>query len=632
MPSNDTIRLVQMEVRPGSPRENLRRMLAALDEARRAGVGSVAFPELAIPGYLLGDEWERPSFLRECEQCGEELRLASQGLTVFFGNVGLEWQRHNEDGRVRKYNALFVAEEGRFIAPEGSDLPFVVKTLMPNYREFDDSRHFYDTRKLAQERGVPVAALIRPVLTRCGRVGALLCEDAWDQDYPVSPLSILGGHGATWFLNLSCSPFTVNKNSKRHRVFSAAARKLGRPILYVNNVGLQDNGKTVFTFDGSSCAYDAAGAVVARAAPFREMTLDCPLAAHPAGGEGEAFPADGVAMITAALQYGTRQFMERCGVQRVVVGASGGIDSAVVAALHARVVPVENLILVNMPSRFNSRTTISLARELATRLGCGYAEVSIEESVALTRTQLDGLGVQWPGLKRPLALDDFSLENVQARDRSARLLAGVAAACGGVFTCNANKAEMTVGYTTLYGDLGGYLATIADLWKGEVYAVGRYLNESVYGREVIPEGVFSVTPSAELSVAQAVDEGKGDPLIYPYHDRLFRSWVEEWNRTTPEEILQWFLEGTLEQRLGYEGKVSELFKTPADFVADLERWWRQYQGMGVAKRIQAPPVLAVKRRAFGFDHREAQLGARYTARYAQLKTQVRDQSCWPTPA
>jgi NAD+ synthase (glutamine-hydrolysing) len=198
----------------------------------------------------------------------------------------------------------------------------------------------------------------------------------------------------------------------------------------------------------------------------------------------------------------------------------------------------------------------------------------------------------------------------------------VAASAGGVFTCNANKSELTVGYSTLYGDLGGYLANIADLWKGEVYALARHLNDKVFGRPVIPEGIFTVTPSAELSAAQNVDEGKGDPIQYPYHDCLFRSWVERWDRATPEDILDWYAAGELEQRLEYAGRVSDHFPDTGTFIADLERWWNQYQGMGVAKRIQAPPVLGVKRRAFGFDHRESQLGTRYTTRYQDLKDRL----------
>jgi len=615
------IRVVQGEVLPGRPRENVTRMLESVAQARRAGRDAVVFPEMAVPGYLLGDEWERPAFLRECEACGELLREASRDIAILFGNVGLDWHKHNEDGRVRKYNACFVAAGGRFLGPEGGPYPFVVKTLMPNYREFDDSRHFHDTRKLAQELGCATETLIAPVRMGDWRIGAMLCEDGWDTDYILSPLRILASKGADFLVNASASPFTFDKNHKRHRVFSAAATAARRPLVYVNHTGLQNNGKTVFTFDGSSCVYDGHGNVLEGPAAFEEGVLDVDL---PRGGGGAfgtplRLQRDSVATLDKAIRYGTERFLKQCGVDRVVVGASGGIDSAVVAALYRRILPPDRLLLVNMPSRFNSGTTIGLARQVAVNLGCGYVEVPIEESVQWTKRQLDGLEVAWPGQTRRLGLSETVLENVQARDRAARVLSAVAAAFGGVFTCNANKSEMTVGYTTLYGDLGGYLGNIADLWKGEVYALGRHLNAEVYGRAVIPEGSFAVVPSAELSPAQAVDEGKGDPLVYPYHDCLFRSWVEAWNRVTPEEILEWYQAGVLEQRIGWDGRIGELFATPAVFIADLERWWNLYQGLGVAKRIQAPPVLGVKRRAFGFDHRESQMGPRYTERYRELK-------------
>ncbi len=609
-----------MEVLPGRPVDNTKKILARIAEARAASVDLIIFPEMAIPGYLLGDEWERPAFLRECEACGEEVRAAAAGITVMFGNVGLDWQRRNEDGRVRKYNALFVAESGCFVGPAGFPYPFVIKTLLPNYREFDDSRHFYDTRKLAAELGVGLKDLVSPVPTSVGRIGAVLCEDAWDLDYTVSPIGILAEKGVDFVVNASCSPFTFNKNDKRNRVFAAVASRLGCPLVYVNNTGIQNNGKTVFTFDGASCVYDGKGGRVGSLPPFVEGVIDCSLPLDGASSTGAAvIRHDDMATLFEAIRYGTERFMQVCGVSRVVVGASGGIDSAVVAALYRCILPPDRLLLVNMPSRFNSKTTITLARELAVNLGCGWLDIPITESIRLTRAQIDGVEVQWPDGVRRMVLTDVQMENVQARDRSSRILAAVAAACGGVFTCNANKSEMTVGYTTLYGDLGGYLANIADLWKGEVYELGRYLNEQVFDHPVIPEGIFTLTPSAELSAAQAVDEGKGDPLIYPYHDCLFRVWVEEWNRNTPEEILEWYRAGTLEKRLGYNGRVSDLFPTPAEFIADLERWWNLYQGMGVAKRIQAPPVLAVKRRAYGFDHRESQMGARYTRRYEHMK-------------
>ena len=625
-PASVKLHLVQMEVLPGRPVENTARILQRVNSARAAGAELVVFPEMAIPGYLIGDEWERPAFLRECEACGREVCAASAGVTVAFGNVGIDWQKRNEDGRVRKYNALFVAENGRLIGPDNrSGYDFAIKTLLPNYRQFDDSRHFYDLRKLAAELGRPVNDLLAPVRTSRLALGCVLCEDAWDLDYALSPLGMMAQHGVDLFLNASCSPYTVNKNHKRNRVFSAVAERLRRPLAYVNNVGIQNNGKTVFTFDGASCVYDGHGHQIAARQAFEETVLTCDV---PLGGEPFGTPIDlrddGIADLYAAVRYGTARFLALCGARRVPIGISGGIDSSLVAALYSRILPPEDVLLVNMPGAHTSPTTRALARDLARNLGTYYAEVPIMDSVRVTTGQLDGIAIaSLDGrMSRKLELGGLLVENVQARDRSARVLAAISAAFGSVFTCNANKSEVTVGYTTLYGDLAGYLANIADLWKGEVYAMARHINEQVFGRQAIPQGCFDIVPSAELSPAQNVDEGKGDPLIYPYHDCLFRSWVESWNRTTPEEILMWYAEGVLEAKIGYAGRVAALFPDARAFVTDLERWWNAYQGLGVAKRIQAPPVLAVKRRAFGFDHREAQMGARYTRQYEGLKARL----------
>ncbi len=627
LPGTVRTRLAQIEVIPGRPVANTRRMCDLIDEAHRDGVELLVFPEMAIPGYLLGDEWEYAAFLRECERCGNLIRERATGLVVVFGNVAVDWRRRNEDGRARKYNALFVAERGQFVGPADAPYPFAIKTLLPNYRQFDDSRHFFDLRKLAYEEGRPLAELLRPVRTARFTLGCVLCEDAWDMDYAVSPLAMLARDPTIdLFINASASPFTLNKNHKRNRVFAAHARRLGRPLVYVNHVGIQNNGKTVYTFDGKSSIYDGAGLHVPCGQPFADTTLtfDIPLAPGVAFGTEPGLDEDTTADMWTALTYGTRRFLAACGCDRVVIGASGGIDSALVAAIHAQVLTPERLLLVNMPSRYNSPTTRGLARRLAANLGCFYADIPIEDSVALTVRQVDGLRIADAGDTRELtlSLSDFARENVQARDRSARVLAALAGAFGGVFTCNANKSEMTVGYTTLYGDLGGYLAAIGDLWKTQVYELARHVNTVVAGRPLIPEGSLTVTPSAELSAAQNVDEGKGDPLVYAYHDCLFASWVEWWNRVTPEEILAWHADGSLAERIGYPGRLDALFADTAAFIADLERWWTLYEGMGVAKRIQAPPVLAIKRRAFGFDHRESQMGPRYTERYLELKQRL----------
>lgn len=665
-----SIGMAQMEVFPGEPARNAAAMLEIIAAARAWGPDLLAFPEMCLPGYLLGDMWERPAFLRECEHWTRELVSATKGggPAVVFGTVAVDWKAKGEDGRPRKYNGYVSAQGGRALRHPGLDRPYGIKTLLPNYREFEEPRHFHDTRKLALESGRSLASLLEPVTFKLGgravRAGIILCEDAWDDDYAQKPLDILGRKGCDLFLNLSCSPFTQGKNQKRHRVFSQRAARLGRPLFYVNAVSLQNNAKTLFTFDGRSTAYGPDGAVIAEMAAYspsvetvrlewirkpgargigiRGTGASGPKAvlAPTADGQGSApripdgLPPSGpvrIREIHQALLYGAAAYLKASGIAKVVVGASGGIDSAVAAALYSEILPAENLLLVNMPSRFNSATTRNLAADLAGNLGCLYAEVGIEDSVAVTRAQMDGLEARSRDgrLSARISLEGLALENVQARDRSSRILAALSAGFasagsgsagnGAVFTCNANKAELTVGYSTLYGDLGGYLALIGDLWKGEVYALGRLINEEA-GREIIPEGSFTVVPSAELSANQAVDEGKGDPLAYPYHDRLFFAFVQRWNRATPEEILEWYRDGSLNRNLGMEGMDAySLFPEAGAFIRDLEKWWDLYSGLAVAKRVQAPPILALSSRAFGFDHRESLGRPFYSSRYLELK-------------
>ena len=624
------IALAQMRVIPGHPSRNTETMLRMITKAKQQDADLVVFPEMAISGYLLGDTWEQTSFLEDCEECGREIIAASKEVAVIFGNVAVDWAKKNNDGRVRKYNAFFTAQDGRLVAPDAMPYPFAVKTLMPNYREFDDTRHFFSLQKLAKELGVATENLISPVRLsvhdREYAFGCLLCEDGWSDDYGLSPMKILREKDRPdFFVNISSSPYTLGKNAKRHRVFSRLAAEAGAPLFYVNNVGVQNNGKTVYTFDGSNAAYDARGILRLSGAPYEEAIYVFDLETLSERKPVTIAEEPEAAYIFRALSYGVRLFLESIGMKRVVVGASGGIDSAVAAALYARVLPPENLLLVNMPSVYNSETTKGLARRLAENLGCRYATIPIQPSVELTIRQLESATVEnlFDGTTEQLSVSSFMAENIQARDRSARVLAGLAAAFGGGFTCNANKAETTVGYSTLYGDQSGFLSALADLWKYQVYDLARYLNESVYKHEVIPQETIDIVPSAELSDQQNVDKGQGDPLRYPYHDYLFRSFVERWQKATPQDILEWYAEGTLEKELGCApGLVAKYFPTAKDFIDDLERWWNQFSGLAVAKRIQAPPVLAVSRRAFGFDHRESQNGPYYTKKYKTLKSKL----------
>ena len=309
------------------------------------------------------------------------------------------------------------------------------------------------------------------------------------------------------------------------------------------------------------------------------------------------------------LRWQLQTILQTLSLRDVVIGLSGGIDSTVNALLYQSVVEKDHILGVTMPSSYTSSVTRSIAKQLAKNSGISLLTVPIKESVEATRTQLETIA-KATGVS--LSLDGLPYENLQARDRTSRVLATIASARGAIFTCNANKTETTVGYGTMYGDIAGALAATADLWKHEVYELSKDLDDFM-GGGIIPREVFTVPPSAELSSAQDVTKGFGDPLIYPYHDYLFASWIQD----TPlslAEILECYEEHTLTKRLGATVEVETLFADADAFVADLERWWTLYRGLSIAKRVQAPPILAAGPYPFG-KYREAQGEPRYSDRY-----------------
>ena len=332
---------------------------------------------------------------------------------------------------------------------------------------------------------------------------------------------------------------------------------------------------------------------------------------------------DEPAILYKTIRYGTELFLKQTGIKRMVLGASGGIDSAVTAALFTDILGPHQVLLVNMPSRYNSELTKKLAQQLAENLGCCYTIVHITDSITHTVEQLyTPIHNYTTNRDFKVELNGLMYENIQARDRGSRILAGFSAAFKGGISCNANKAETTVGYGTFYGDLIGLFCPLGDLWKHQVYALGKYINEYVYKRKVIPEPIFTIRPSAELSREQMVGNG-GDPLIYEYHDYLLNSFVENWEKASPAEILKHYIDQDLETFLGCkEGIVSQLFPSHAAFCQDLEHWYGLFTGLAVAKRIQAPPVLSISRRAFGTDYREAQLTSYYSMEYKELKDKL----------
>ena len=623
------IALVQMDVQPGRPDVNTARMLEHLATARAGGAELVVFSELCVTGYILGDLWEVDSLVEDFAAYSDEIRRSSRGLTVVFGNVAVDPNRIGEDGRRRKYNAVHVCHDGRYVGrPElpAAGFPSGVqpKTLHPNYRFFDDDRHFYSVRKLSDESGRPIEDWLVPFEIeaedgRRFRFGVQLCEDIWCQDYRyagdiLDSLHVYHRRGAQAVFNLSSSPWTWQKNDKRNRTVREVLARSPVPLLYVNHVGAQNNGKNIIVFDGDTTVYDSSGAIQARATPWREEVVHvrAPSRVAPSHSEVEGF--------YHGILSGLRHFDQlRGGEGRYLVGVSGGIDSSVVACLLTIAFGPDRVFAVNMPTRFNADVTRDNARALCEALKLVYASYSIQglyEHVADTikGARLAGAEGEYTGL-----VD----ENIQARIRGADILPGLAAKFGLVFTNNGNKTELALGYATLYGDVNGAVAPIADLYKTQIYALARHLNQARFGREVVPSNLYdgTVVPSAELSDDQDVTRGLGDPIKYGYHDAVLRQMIEY--RHHPLDFLRWYLNRELLDRLEWRDEVrfQAYFPDSGAWVADLE-WVDRQLRASYFKRVQAPPIIVLSKRAFGFDLRESQLSSYRPRDYAAVRKQV----------
>ena len=649
-----------MEVRAGRPDLNVRSMLGFVERAREAGAAIVAFPEMSIPGYILGDAWEIDALVEDYERWSTAIRDASRGIAVVFGNVAIDRESIGEDGRLRKLNAAWVCHDGRFIARPGlpAALPHGVhpKTLHPNYRFFDDDRHFYSLRKIAGETDTRITDWMIPYEIPAGsgvvRLGVQLCEDIWHQDYrhcheTLDTLKSWHRAGADLVINLSASPWTWQKNDKRNRVVREAMASAPVPFFYVNKVGAQNNGKNILVFDGDTSAYRTDGSLAGRAPPWREAMLvvegsratvfvhgesasnrpanvsdrapNVPARAEAApAGTGivragvEAAPArTEIEAIHDAIVTGLRHLDHLRGRDnRFLVGVSGGIDSSVVACMLRIAFGPERVFAVNMPTRFNAGITRENARSMCESLGIDYLSCPIEELYGALSARIEAIEFA----REPGAYTRLVDENIQARIRGSDMLAGIASKCGFIFTNNGNKTEVALGYATLYGDVNGAVAPIADLYKTQVFALARHLNDAVFRREVIPRNLIDgdTVPSAELSDAQDVTRGLGDPIKYGYHDALLRQMIEY--RRHPLDFIEWYRAGELLERIGWndEARFKQYFPEPRSFVDDLE-WLDAQVRVNCFKRIQAPPIIVLSKRAFGFDLRESQLPA-YTPR------------------
>ena len=559
--------LAQINTVVGDLDGNRDRILTRLAEARDAGADLVLFPELAVTGYPPEDLLLRPSFLRAAEQSLGLVAREARRVTALVGAPLL-------DGDL--FNACAVCADGEVKG-------FYRKRFLPNYGVFDEDRYFQAGRDL--------------LLLRFGEtlVGPTICEDIWQPGPPATELALAGAHVLA---NISASPFHLGKGREREQMLATRARDNVCWVALVNAVGAQDE----LVFDGHSVVLDQDGDVVVRGPAFEEALLVVDidpsttiarrlsdarrraLAREQLGAVdppvidiGAALPTNGkpavpvvaplleeLEQMRLALELGLRDYAQKNGFQEVVLGISGGIDSALTAALACEALGPEHVVCVSMPSRYSSDGTRADARRVAESLGARYLELSIEPVVeSLNAVLAEPFAGTEPGLAE---------ENLQARARGVILMA-LSNKFGWLLLATGNKSELSVGYATLYGDMAGGFALLKDVYKTDVFRLARHLNERA-GGELIPASVIERAPSAELRENQ-LDQDSLPP--YDILDRVLEAYVE--HDLSREELSD----------DGFEPGLVERALTMVDRA--------EY------KRRQAPPGVKLRPKAFGRDRR-----------------------------
>jgi NAD+ synthase (glutamine-hydrolysing) len=561
------IALAQMNTIVGDLDGNRERIVRRLGEAREAGADLVLFPELAVTGYPPEDLLLRPGFLRAAARTLEEIASQTHGITALVGTPQLDRDL---------FNACAVCSDGAVKA-------MYRKQFLPNYGVFDEDRYFQPGREL--------------VLLRCGEtlVGPTVCEDIWQPGPPATDLALAGAHVVA---NISASPFHLGKGAEREEMLATRARDNSCWIAFVNAVGAQDE----LIFDGHSLVLDQDGRIVARAPAFEEALIvvdvdattaigrrlrdarrralarargslpDPPVIEVPQAQKTTRRPAEPVVaplldeleQMRLALELGLRDYVEKNGFREVVLGVSGGIDSALTAALAAEALGPERVVCVSMPSQFSSEGTKADAKHVAENLGARYVEIPIHRVVEAIDAALAGTftGTE-PGIAE---------ENVQARARGLLVMA-LSNKFGWLTLATGNKSELSVGYATLYGDMAGGFALLKDVYKTDVFRLAQHLNERA-GRELIPQSVIDRAPSAELRANQ-LDEDSLPP--YPKLDEVLQAYVE--------------LDSSREE-LTTDGFDPEVVDRAVEMIDRAEY-----------KRRQSPPGVKLRPKAFGRDRR-----------------------------
>ena len=533
------IALAQINTTIGDMTGNRDRLLTAYQRGTAAGADVVVTPELAITGYPPRDLLLRRSFVEQNLRVLNELAAATGPAGLVVGFVG----RHDSRPGREATNSVALLSEGKIQAIRH-------KMLLPTYDVFDEDRYFEPAAENA------------PVEFRGRKLGLTICEDIWnDEDfwrerrYRRNPCRDLAQAGAELILNCSASPWHLGKTRTRHDMVSSMARHIGRPIVYVNLAGGNDE----LVFDGQSLAFDAAGRLVARGAAFAEdfLVVDLDRAAPLTLTE----PSD-EEQVYHALVLGLRDYLHKCGFKAAVLGLSGGIDSALTACLAVAALGRENVRGVSLPSQYSSQGSLDDARALAENLGIKYHVIPIQSPFEAVKGQLRELFAGRP--------EDVTEENIQARLRGVILMA-LSNKFGELLLTTGNKSESAVGYCTLYGDMCGGLAVINDVPKQMVYRLARWINRE---REIIPPASLTKPPSAELRPNQ-----KDQDSLPPYEvlDDILERYVVQ-GQTVAEILAAGFAE------------------------ADVRRVVRLID-LSEYKRRQAAPGLKVTTKAFGLGRR-----------------------------
>ena len=551
------ITVAQLDWMVGDVAGNVAKMVAAARDAVAARADLVVFSELSLTGYYPGDLLDEPDFLARVAQGLADLQQASREFPGLHWIIGAPLAHAGVGKRLQ--NALLVLKDGAIVLR-------YAKQLLPTYNIFDEMRHFAP--------GPDVARVLR---IGGQRVGLMICEDGWNDagdDYAVNPFSRLADAAPDLVVSINASPSDIGKRETRHQVFGAACRRHGFPLLYVNQVGGQDT----VVFDGASFAVDASGAICFEAQRFVEdvTTLafedgrfttgaGMPLApVAPAGLSTMAF-------YRAQIVLGLRDYARRCGFAKAVVGSSGGIDSALTLALAVDALGADNVVGITMPSVYSSAGSVDDSLALCRNLGVALVTHPIADTVAAFARQFEASFGQ--------PLKGLPLENLQARVRGTTLME-YSNAFGHLLLTTGNKSEISVGYCTLYGDTNGGLGLIGDLYKTEVFALSRHVNEAA-GRELIPQAIIDKEPSAELAPGQR-DTDSLPP--YPVLDEILKLLIEG-GRLAPAELAH-----------------ATAFVAALRATAEGEALVARVRGLFARneyKRRQAPPIIRVRSRAFG---------------------------------